>query len=177
MADDLAVSYGRAIVEIGRAEGVADRVADELFQLARTVEGDAQLRETLTDASVPLEARSAAVGEALQRAHPATVAAVQMLLAADRIRRIGEIADAAVAESAEARGASVAEVRSAKPLGDVQRRSLEQALAARAGRPVELKVVVDPDLLGGIVVQMGDTVIDGSMARRLTEIKSSLASA
>jgi F-type H+-transporting ATPase subunit delta len=177
MADDLAVSYGRAVVQIGRAEGVADRVADELVQLARTVEADPQLRSTLTDPAAPLRARSEAVEEALVRAHPATVAVVQMLLSADRIRLITEIADAAVRESAEARGASVAEVRSAKPLGDAQRRQLEQVLAQRAGRPVELKVTVDPDLLGGIVVQLGDTVIDGSSARRLTEIRTSLAGA
>jgi F-type H+-transporting ATPase subunit delta len=177
MADDLAVAYGRAIVQIGRAEGVADRVADELYQFARAVDGNAELRDKLTDPSVPLEARSAAVTDILARAHPATGAAVQLLLSADRIRHIADIADAAVRDAAEARGSSVALVRSAKPLGDAQRQALEQALGARAGRPVDLKVVVDPDLLGGVVVQMGDTVIDGSMARRLTEIKSSLASA
>lgn len=177
MADDLAVSYGRAIVQIGRAEGAADRVADELYQFARAVDDSAELREKLTDPSVALEARSAAVTDLLQRAHPATGAAVQMLLASDRIRHISEIADAAVRDAAEARGASVAVVRSAKPLGDTQLRGLAEALSARAGRPVDLKVVVDPDLLGGVVVQIGDTVIDGSMARRLTELKSSLATA
>lgn len=177
MADDLAVSYGRAVVQIGRAEGVADRVADELYQFARIVDTTPQLRSTLTDAAVPLEARSAAVGEVLERAHPATTAAVQMLLAADRIRHLAEIADAAVRETAEARGASVALVRSAKPLGDAQRGQLQQALTQRAGRPVELKVVVDPELLGGVVVQLGDTVIDGSSARRLTEIRTALAGA
>lgn len=177
MADDLAVSYGRAIVQIARAEGVADRVADELFQLAQAIDGTPDLRAKLTDPSVPLEARSAAVTDLLQRAHPATGAAVQMLLTADRIRHIGDIADAAVREAAEFRGASVAQVRSAKPLGDAQRTALEQALSAQSGRPVELKVVIDPELLGGVVVQLGDTVIDGSVAKRLTEIKSSLATA
>ncbi|WP_370325708.1 ATP synthase F1 subunit delta [Euzebya sp.] len=177
MADDLVHSYGSAVIAIGRAEGVADRVADELYQFAAAVDGRPELRATLTDPSVALEARSAAVAELLGRAHPATGAAVQMLLAADRIRHISEIADAAVTESAEARGASVAQVRSAKPLGDAQRRALESALTQRVGRPVELKVTVDPDLLGGVVVQLGDTVIDGSMVKRLTDLRSSLATA
>lgn len=177
MAEDLAVSYGQAIVAIARAEGVADRVADELFQFAQAVDGNATLRDKLTDPSVPLEARSAAATELLQRAHPATGAAVQMLLSADRIRHVADIADAAVRDAAEARGSSVAQVRSAKPLGDAQRDALARALAVRAGRPVELKVVVDPDLLGGVVVQLGDAVIDGSIAKRLVELKSSLASA
>ena len=111
MADDLAISYGKAIVEIGRAEGVADRVADELYQFARAVDASPELRDKLTDPSVPLEARSNATAELLKRAHPATGAAVQMLLSADRIRHIADIADAAVRDAAEARGASVAEVR------------------------------------------------------------------
>lgn len=174
MAEDLAASYGRAIAEIARAEGAAERVSDELLQFARAVDGNAELREKLTDASIPLEARSAATADLLQRAHPATAAAVQMLLAADRIRRVSEIADAAVSESAEARGASVAHVRTAHPLTAAQKASLSRALQARAGRPVEIKEIVDTSLLGGVTVQLGDTVIDGSISRRMTELRASL---
>ncbi|MGI9017456.1 MAG: ATP synthase F1 subunit delta [Euzebya sp.] len=176
MAEDLAVSYGRAIAQIARAEGAADRVSDELFQFASAVEQTPELRDKLTDSSIPLEARSNAAAELLQRAHPATLAVVQMLIGADRIRHIGEIADAAVSETAEQRGASVASVRTAKPLTDEQRDALSQALSARAGRPVDLKITVDPDLVGGLVVQLGDSVIDGSVAKRLTDLRSSLSS-
>ncbi|AXV08432.1 ATP synthase delta chain [Euzebya pacifica] len=177
MADDIATAYGRAVVEIGRAEGAADRVVDELYEFARTVDGDADLRSTLTDNAVPLEARRNAITEALQRAHPGTIAVVQMLLSADRIRHVSDIASAATNLSAESRGASVAVVHSAKPLGEAQRQALVTALSARAGQPVELKVTVDEDLLGGIVVQLGDTVIDGSVLRQLTQLKSALVTA
>lgn len=177
MADDITTAYGRAVVEIGRAEGAADRVVDELYEFARAVDGDAELRSKLTDPGVPAEARRAAVEALLQRAHPATGAAVQMLLSADRIRHIGEVADAAATMSAESRGASLATVRTAKPLSDGQLSQLRQALSARAGQPVEVKTVVDPDLLGGIVVQLGDTVIDGSISRQLTELRSALVTA
>ena len=95
MADDIATAYGRAVVEIGRAEGAADRVVDELYEFARTVDGDADLRSTLTDNAVPLEARRNAITEALQRADPGTIAVVQMLLSADRIRHVSDIASAA----------------------------------------------------------------------------------
>lgn len=176
MAEDLATRYGRAIAEIGRAEDASQRLSDELLEFARAVDTTPELRDRLTDPAIALEARSAAVEALLQRAHPATRSVVQMLLAADRVRHISEIADAAVRISAEARGASVAVVRTAKPLSDAQRQSLSQALAARAGGPVEMKVVVDESLLGGVSVQMGDTVIDGSVAKRLTELRSQLAS-
>lgn len=176
MADDIATAYGRAVIEIGRAEGVPDRVVDELYEFARAVDDTPELRSKLTDSSIALEARRAAVEGLLERAHPATQAAVQLLLSADRIRHVSEIADTAMTLAAEAKGASVAHVRTAKPLSDAQRQSLTEALSTRAGQPVDLKVTVDDGLLGGIVVQLGDTVIDGSVARRLTELKSSLVS-
>lgn len=176
MADDIATAYARAVIQIGRAEGVTDRVVDELYEFARAVDDTPDLRSKLTDSSIALEARRAAVQGLLERAHPATGAAVQMLLSADRIRHVSEIANAAMNLAAEAKGASVAQVRTAKPLSDGQRKALVEALSARAGQPVELKVTVDDNLLGGVIVQLGDTVIDGSIARRLTELKSSLVS-
>lgn len=177
MADELATAYGRGLVQIARAEGVADRVADELFAFARGLDGNPQLRETLTDPGVPLEARMQAVGDLLQRAHPQTVASVLMLLQSGRIRQVAEVAQAAVAEAAEARGAAVAEVRTAKPLSEAQQQQLASALAQRVGRTVELKVVQDPALVGGIAVRLGDTVIDGSLAKRLDDIKGRLTGA
>lgn len=177
MAEDLAASYGKAIAAIGLAEGASDRLSDELLEFARAVDSTPQLRDKLTDPAIALQARSEAVSDLLARAHPATAAVVQMLLSADRIRHIGEIADAAVRINAESRGASVATVRSAKPLSDTQRDQLAQALAAKAGGPVEMKVVIDPELVGGVVVQLGDSIIDGSVAKRLTDLRASLASA
>ncbi|MEE8599707.1 ATP synthase F1 subunit delta [Euzebya tangerina] len=177
MADDLATAYGKAITTIARAEGVADRVADELFQFAEAVDTTNELRDKLTDPSVPLEARSTAVSDLLSKAHTTTASAVQLLLSASQIRNVGSIAKVVISEAAEARGASVATVRSAKPISERQRLALGKALEQREGRPVEVKVVVDPDLLGGIVVQLGDNVIDGSVAKQLTEIRATLASA
>jgi F-type H+-transporting ATPase subunit delta len=64
-----------------------------------------------------------------------------------------------------------AEVRSAVPLDEDQRRRLAEALSAATGRAVEVKVVVDPEVLGGVVAQVGDTVIDGSVRARLDELR------
>jgi F-type H+-transporting ATPase subunit delta len=68
----------------------------------------------------------------------------------------------------------VAEVRSAVPLTDDQRDRLTKALEDATGKQVEVKVVVDPSVLGGIVAQVGDTVIDGSVRRRLDQLKNAL---
>ena len=68
----------------------------------------------------------------------------------------------------------MAEVRSAVPLTDDQQRRLADALAKVVGGTVSLKVVVDPNVVGGLVATVGDKVIDGSVRNRLDELKSRL---
>ncbi len=65
-------------------------------------------------------------------------------------------------------------MRSAVPLNDDQRKRLAEALGNATGKQVEVKVVVDPSVLGGIVAQVGDTVIDGSVRSRLDQLKQAL---
>ncbi|MCB1259187.1 MAG: ATP synthase F1 subunit delta, partial [Acidimicrobiales bacterium] len=66
---------------------------------------------------------------------------------------------------------SVAEVRSAVELSEEQRTRLASALSAKLGRDVDVVVVVDPSVVGGLVTQVGDTVIDGSVRTRLAQLK------
>jgi F-type H+-transporting ATPase subunit delta len=174
--DPAAQGYARAIVEAARAEGVLDRVEEELFRFARAVEDNPELRDRLLDGRIDLGTRLEIVQELLQRAHPATVAAVGFVVQAGRVRQLAEIADGVVAMAAAARSEVVAEVRSAVPLSDEQRERLVAALEKSTRRQVTLKVVVDPDLVGGLSVTMGDTVIDGSVASRLAAVRSSLIS-
>jgi F-type H+-transporting ATPase subunit delta len=68
----------------------------------------------------------------------------------------------------------VAEVRSAVPLTSDQRERLAKALGLATGKQIEVKVVVDPSVLGGVVAQVGDTVIDGSVRTRLDQLKHAL---
>jgi F-type H+-transporting ATPase subunit delta len=68
----------------------------------------------------------------------------------------------------------VGEVRSAVPLTDAQRRRLAEALSSATGRKVEVKVIVDPDLVGGVVARVGDVIFDGSIRSRLDEAKQQL---
>lgn len=174
--DPVAAAYAQAIVAAARAEGALDRVEDELFRFGRTVEGSAELRDRLVDGGLPVATRLEIVGDLLQRAHPATVAAVGYVVQSGRVRLLPAIADAVVGVAASDRHQVVAEVRSAVPLDDDQRARLATALGRSSDRQVSLKVVVDPDVVGGLVVTMGDTVIDGSVASRLASVRSSLVS-
>lgn len=179
MAEPQIVSgYAEAILAAAKAEGVLDRVEDELFRLARIVEGNGELAQRLSDPGADVAAKAdLAVGILDGRAHPQTVAAVVFVLQAGHGRRLMDIADEAVRLAARERSTAVAEVRSAVALDDEQRQRLADALQRSTGQAVDVKVVVDPEVVGGLSVRLGDTVIDGSVSRRLTELKARLTGA
>jgi F-type H+-transporting ATPase subunit delta len=169
--------YATAIIAIAEAEGVLDTVGDEVFAFAKAVEQNAKLREALTDRALPVENRRSLVQDILgDRANPVTLTAISLLIDAGRARDLGKIADGVVALSAERHQHAVAEVRSAVPLNDRQRKRLEEALSRATGRTIEAKVVVDPTVVGGVVARVGDLVFDGSIASRLEDAKHALGS-
>lgn len=179
MVDQAIVSgYAQAILAAAKAEGALDRVEDELFRLARSIQGSGELSQRLSDPGADVAAKADLAVELLAgRAHPQTVAAVVFVLQAGHGRQLLEIADEAVRLAAQERSTAIAEVRSAVPLDDNQRQRLAEALQRSTGQTVDIKVVVDPDVVGGLNVRIGDTVIDGSVARRLTELKARLTGA
>jgi F-type H+-transporting ATPase subunit delta len=93
---------------------------------------------------------------------------------AGQARHIAQIAEELAREAAHRSERTLAEVRVAVPLTDAQRTKLEKALTKATGHPVELKVDVDPSVIGGVVVRVGDEVFDGSVASRLAEARQYL---
>ena len=175
MSDDLVARYATAILEVARAEDALDTVEDELFRFARVLESSDDLRQTLSDPALPPERRQGIVEDLLgNRALPLTVSLISFVVAAGRARQLPAIIDLVVRRAAEARRQVVAEVRSAVPLDDEQRRRLAHALSSNLGKEVEVKVVVDPSVLGGLSARVGDTVIDGTVRHRLELLRESL---
>ena len=167
-------AYATALFEVARAEGNLERVEAELYQVARAIEQNDDLRSKLTDQALPVELRQGIVEDLLgTRAQPVTKALVSFVVGSGRARDLPKIIDLLVRRSAEERAEVVADVRSAIPLDDDQQARLAAALSARTGQKVSVKVNVDPSILGGIVATIGDTVIDGSVRRRLEQLKDS----
>ncbi len=172
---DLNDAYAAALFEIAKAEGGLERVEDELFRFARTLEGNDGLRMTLTDSTIPVERRQQAVEELLGgRASAVTVSLVSFVVGAGRGRNLPEIIDKLVAKAAEERMEAVAEIRTAFPLDDEHRKRLTEALNRATGKRVSIKEVIDPSVLGGVVAVIGDTVIDASIRHRLEQLRESL---
>ena len=167
--------YADALFSIAKAEGNLDEVEDELFRFARSLEGSDALRSALTDELVPTEKRQAIVEDILgPKASPTTSQLVGLVVGSGRGRDLPAIVDKLVARAAAEKDRAVAEVRSAVPLTDDQKDRLAAALANATGKQVEVKVVVDPSVLGGLVATVGDTVIDGTVRSRLDQLKSLL---
>jgi F-type H+-transporting ATPase subunit delta len=168
-------AYAAALFEVAKAEGSLAVVEEELFRIARTVEGSDELRSTLTDQAVPVERRQGIVEDLFGgKASPVTTALVSFVVGAGRSKDLPAIIDRLVERAAQERSEAVAEVRSAIPLDDSQRERLAAALGKATGKSISLKVIVDPSILGGIVAQVGDTVIDGSVRNRINQLREAL---
>lgn len=174
-AADRVEAYASALFEVANAEGALESVEQELFTVARTLESSDELRSTLTDDRLPIQRRQAIVEQLLgDRADPTTTALVSFVVGAGRARDLPAIIDKLVERAASERAQEVAEIRTAMPLDDAQRERLAEALGKATGKRLSLKVVVDPSVLGGVVARIGDTVIDGSVRHRLSQLRATL---
>jgi F-type H+-transporting ATPase subunit delta len=171
-ADDRIDGYAMAILEVARAEGELDRVGDELFRVARAFESSRELRESLSDRRIPVERKLGVVEDLLEgRTSSLTLGLVSFVVGVGRAADLSAIADRVAARAAEEHDRVIAEVRTAVDLDEDQVARLAERLGRVTGKNVDVKVVVDPSVIGGIVTRVGDTVIDGSVRTRLTQIR------
>jgi len=174
MASDARIeAYAEAMFEVARAEGSIEEVEDELFRFARALEGSDELRTALTDPHIPASRRQQIVEDLLgPRATSTTTALVSMVVGIGRGRDLPAIIDSLVQKSSASHNKEVAEVRSVMELNAQQLTRITEAIQKATGKQVEVKVVIDPTILGGVVTTVGDTVIDGSVRTRLEQLKN-----
>lgn len=156
--------------------GSLEETEDELFRFSRTVSSSPQLRAALANPSAGSEAKRALLHTLLGgKARPATERLVTRLVTQPRGRSLEAGLEALSRLAAERRDRSVAVVTSAVPLSDQQKERLGSVLARMYGRRMHLNLDVDPEVLGGIAVRIGDEVINGSIADRLSEAERRMA--
>ena len=176
MADRIA-GFAAGIFEIARAEGESERVESELAAVARAVESSAELRSALTDPQLPAERKQGVLEELVGgRASGLTRGILQMIVGLGRASELPQIVRSLMETAAASRAKTLAEVRSAVPLDDETVSRLTVALSRAAGREVEVRVEVDPSVIGGIVARVGDTVIDGSIAKKVASLRDLVSS-
>jgi len=174
MAEDRIDGYADAVLAVAAAEGVSDLVEDELFRFAAALRSNEELTSTLSDRQLPIERRQQLVEDLLSGpASAVTNATVSMIVAAGRGGDLPEIIDSVIERRAASRNRAVARVRSAIELTEDQKSRLAAAIKTSTGTDVDVRVIIDPSVLGGLVTEIGDDVIDGSVRHRLNQLRES----
>ena len=167
--------YAQAAFEIAAESGDLDRWLDDLTQLADSA-GNAEFSRTLAAPRIPFARKEAVIRQSLAD-HVAPLALNLMLLLASRnqVHILPSVADRFQEMMDAHNGVARAEAVSAVPLTDEQRGRVADALADFSGEDVRLANRVDPEILGGMVIRIGDKVLDGSARTRLQNMRRELA--
>lgn len=166
--------YAEAVFEVARDHDSADLWLRELGEIEHVLSDELASR-VLLNPVVPRERKRAILLEALPNLSEPVQRFLDLLLRRDRLQLVPQIAERLRELIAEARGIERARVVTAVPLGERERQLLAQRLAAFAGKRVILEEEVDPSLIGGVVAQIGDQVLDGSVRGRLEQLRRVLA--
>ncbi|MCU1602950.1 MAG: synthase subunit delta [Frankiales bacterium] len=157
-------------------EGRLDTVEAELFRFERALAGSPELRAVLTDRGLDAERKTALLDGLLDgKADGTTRRVIAQAVLAPRGRTIEDALEQFSGLAADVRSRTLATVTSAAPLDDAQRSRLAATLTSQLGREVQLQVEVDPKVVGGVLVKVGDEVIDGSTRHRLAQARRSLS--
>jgi F-type H+-transporting ATPase subunit delta len=173
--DPINVGYARALFEMANAEGVADRVQEELFRLRELLKTNPALLEFLKDPNVKREGKRAALAELFGgKVHPIVLNTILTLSDQDRAGRLLHIIEEFETVASSARQKVAGEVTTAIKLDDATLARLAAELSRLTGKNVQLFQKVDPTILGGAVIKVGEQIIDASLRRKLDQIKEML---
>lgn len=166
------------VEELGiRAAALAEpALADELLAVADVVSGDHELQLGLGSKLIPSDAKKTLIDELFSgKVSVSTLAVLQQIVVGLSGRRVDATLRQAARVAADQGGSELATITVAAPLTAEQSARLATLLEQSAGRPVKITTVTDPDLVGGVHVQIGDEVIDGSVRARLEDLRQQLA--
>ncbi len=167
--------YARALFEMAQAEDAVTRVEGELFRLRELLAETPDLLKFLKDPNIQREGKRQALAELFgQRVHPVVLNGLLALSDSDRAGDLGKVIDAYMSVAAAAKQTVSGEVTTAIPLDAALRERIETVLAQSTGKNVRLFERVDPAILGGAIIQVGDQVIDGSLRRKLDQLSEQL---
>lgn len=172
MSSTIARRYAQALHEQATDDKAVARVDDDVTLLRDTLGASPDLAQALASPVVSQE-RKARIVDALfaERFGPTTLQFIRFLLEKGREDLLGSIAGAYRALRDEQEGIVEAHVKTALEMPDAERKALQKSLEAKTGKQVRLHVTVVPDLIGGLVIRIGDTVYDGSVRNKLAELR------
>ena len=172
----LARRYARAVLEIGTANGNLDKIGADLQSLAKAMHDSVELITALTNPAIRRADRRRVIDGLLEKigAAPHSKNLVYLLLDGERLSSVEAISREVNAMIEAKSGRMAAEVTSAQPLDAAQLTQITAALEKLSGKKVAVTKREDPNLLGGVVAKLGDTVYDGSLRTQLRTLRDEL---
>jgi len=175
LTDSLESAGDSALFASAEKENKLDQVEDELFRLERILEVEGEIAALLDEQTVDPARRIALLDDLVaDKLNPVTLELLHHAVASQRKRSITLAIDDLLEKAAARRERSVARVISAVPLTDAQEARLAAVLTAMYHRAISVRTALDPGVQGGLVVRVGDEVIDGSIATRFAEARAAL---
>ena len=170
----IARRYATAIFALATEAGKETRVTEEISQLGRAIDENENLRATLANPLISRHQKADVLAAIAKSADPLTARAIQTLATGGRAELLPTLAELLRAKLSAHRGELVATVTSARPLSANVQRQLETSLANATGKAVQIQLHQDPEILGGLVVQMGSLRLDASLAGALNTMRAHL---
>jgi F-type H+-transporting ATPase subunit delta len=170
----VATTYADALYEAAEDQGAVDRVAGDVEAFAEAVDGSADLRMALENPEIDSRAKGTAFGALAAGAHPLFSNFLQVLVERGRIAEYREIAAAFRERVARAQDRLDVEAVTAVPLPPDLRERIVASIQEKTNATVELTESVDPEILGGLVLHVGEVVVDGSVRHRIEELRREL---
>lgn len=155
--------------------GTLDAVENELFEAQSIIDGERELRAVLLDRTIPAAHKATLLDSLFSGKVDAATLALLKQAAATRSGSFDHVLERFATEVAARRNRTLAEVRSAYALSDAERDRLAAALSTKYGKAVHINTIVDPTIVGGLKVSIGDDVIDGTISGRLEDARRQLA--
>lgn len=176
LTDGIEQSGDDVLLRTAELANSLDDVEDELFRFERILDGQSQLTTLLDEVSVPAQRRTALLRDLTRgRVHEVTQRLLEHAVASPRKRNVERALDDLLQAAAARRERSVARVLSAVPVTARQEQRLARTLSRIYGRPIAVRTAVDPSVRGGLLIRIGDELIDGSVAGRFTAARAALA--
>ena len=169
--------YARALFDAARDAGAVERVGRELGDFVVALAASASLRDVLADPRVDTAAKQRVLAEITREGQPLVANALQLLLERGRFGIVAAMNEAYEALAADEADLINVEVTSAMELTAADRERIAARVAEAAGRRVELAARVDPDIIGGLVLRVGDVIVDRSVQARIRQLRRRLATA
>lgn len=171
----IASRYAEALFDLAQHEGKTDAWERELATLGAVIASAADFREVLTHPEIPWRQKETVVTRAFQgKISPEVLALLLLLIRRGHDPDIDTVHDLFVKRWNTVRRLMPVTVTSAVPLTDTQASMLARVLATRTGATVQLRREIDPNLISGMVITMGDRVIDASALTAFQELKTAM---